>query len=291
MSELLIIHRQNKNSSSEAIPPTFLMWETCRRQIFFSEEMELPFFPLDPQDEVYHGIEAEGFLIEVLCGLKSPLVGETEVFGQFKNWWNTEKHSDFKRKYSSRIQQIYSVVKKIREENLCGMGSQSYGSLLRKKIHNEAVIDFIGAGQLVEEIIPWISKRCAYRIWCRDVEKVLSTEIGKNAQSVHSMNDVVELSKIVVVAAPMGHGPLTAWLSERGLDLTSQVYDFRSDSISYALPVPIKEFAHLDHFVTEVSEHRGEIEEQVRQAREKISMWQQEVLSRAQVRPFGWDDL
>ncbi len=34
--------------------------------------------------EIYHGTEAYTYLLEIICGLKSKLVGENEIVGQFK---------------------------------------------------------------------------------------------------------------------------------------------------------------------------------------------------------------
>ena len=311
MPQLMIVHRPSSASSplasKPAVPDSFIKWETCRRQIFFSEEPAAKFFAseqtvnstvsktldwkLDSDDEVFVGVAAEAFLIEVLCGLRSPLLGETEVFGQFKLWWQNLPSQEFKTKYSSRIQKIYSVVKKIREESLCGLGSQSYGSLLRRKMKDSDAVDFVGAGQLVEEMVPWIQKKSTFRIWCRDTKKVSKTQFGMLALEILSLNDSQQVANVVVVAAPMEHGVLTEWLQARGVNENTKIFDFRANSQSFIWNEKIKEHLHLDHFVTEVEGHREEILHQVAHARNTIDLWQQEAKCRAQVRPFGWDDL
>ncbi|AGH95893.1 hypothetical protein [Pseudobdellovibrio exovorus] len=309
MSDLVIVHRSHKMSRPAAYSfqgvdvsqdPSFLMWETCRRQIFFSEEIYGRDFSLSETDELYQGLDAEEFLIEVLCGLKSPLVGETEVFGQFKNWWQNLEDQDFKNKFSPRIQHIYSVVKKVRDEALCGMGSQSYGSLLRKKLTDRAlakvqtepvVIDFIGAGQLVEEMIPWIQKKYSYRIWCRDVEKVKQKSFGAQALEVLPMDSATPLSSVVVVAAPLTHSSLQKWMGAQPTNAQLAVYDFRHDSMAFIPSVQIAHYSHLDHFATEVESQRQEIQNHISRAYTRIENWKAEENARAQIRPFGWDDL
>ena len=96
MSDFRIIHRPfSKELGSEST----LVWATCLRQIYFSDLHEDLNFKPQAGDEIYMGLEAETFLAEVLCGLKSPLIGETEVFGQFKIWWKAlPEGNSFKQK-------------------------------------------------------------------------------------------------------------------------------------------------------------------------------------------------
>lgn len=317
MSDLVIVHRArtqatlpvpaNAAASSVAMSlqdQSFLMWETCRRQIFFSEEMLTQSLQLSSADELYRGLDAEQFLVEVLCGLKSPLLGETEVFGQFKNWWQHLDNPTFKNKFSPRMQQIFSIVKKVREEALCGMGSQSYGSLLRKKITDRSVnlspdqipvIDFIGAGQLVEEIVPWIQKKWSYRIFCRNPEKVRETPYGAAALEVLPLQTAspmtAALSSVVVVAAPLRHHDLHMWFAMQPKGARYSVYDFRHDSPAFIPPACIRHYSHLDHFTTEVEGQKQEIQMHIGRAYSRIESWKEEENSRVQIRPFGWDDL
>lgn len=299
MSDLIIIHRSFQSSSTSEKDllkePTFLMWETCRRQIFFSEDQRVHDFNLSQFDEVYYGIEAEEFLIQVLCGLKSPLVGETEVFGQFKNWWRDIQDVNFKNKFNSSIQQIFSVVKKTREENLCGLGSQSYGSLLRKKLGEaegeDGFIDFIGAGQLVEEMVPWIEKKWAYRVWCRDAAKVQSTSVGIKAEKVLNLAELESVSTNLVIAAPISNFELESWITQRQQTKNLSVYDMRRDSMTYDSKSKFKAYFNLDELTSIVTGQYEEIQNQIQKAHSSIAAWKAEAEKRAYVRPFGWDDL
>ena len=299
MSDLIIIHHSFQSSSinekDNLKEPAFLMWETCRRQIFFSEEQRVLDYDLTNQDEIFLGLDAEEFLIQVLCGLKSPLVGETEVFGQFKNWWQNLKDADFKNKFDKQVQQIFSVVKRTREENLYGLGSQSYGSLLRKKMtetkDGSAVIDFIGAGQLVEEMIPWIEKKWAYRIWCRDTGKVKETIYGSAARDILHLNADSQVAKHLVVAAPLSHDELNIFIKVRQNESAVSVYDFRKDSATYQHKNNLASYSHLDDFTTDVANQQESIQANIKKANNSIAAWKAQAEKRAHVRPFGWDDL
>jgi uncharacterized protein YjcR len=52
-----------------------------------------------------------------------------------------------------------------------------------------------------------------------------------------------------------------------------------------------RQFLHLDHFTTEVEEKKQQIQIHIEEAKAKINNWKTTELNRAQVRPFGWDDL
>lgn len=303
MSDLIIVHHPYQGSvEKKELNETGLVWQTCRRRILFFDEYTFLNYRPTTGEEIYRDIEAEEFLIEVLCGLKSPLVGETEVFGQFKLWWQSLEqisvdNQKFKLKYEARIQQIYSIVKKIREESLCGLGSQSYGSLLRKKIgeldssNQELCIDFVGAGQLVEEMVPWVEKKWKFRIWCRNPDRLESTEIAQKADSIKKMTDTEDVSNLLVVAAPLSHEELNFWIKKRSTGENLHVFDFRHDSMGYNGSDQFRQFLHLDHFTTEVEEKKQQIQFHIEEAKTKITNWKHNEMNRAQVRPFGWDDL
>ncbi len=309
MSHLIIVHQSYQDSGQNFLktdevklrwPRSLsapLIWETCRRRLMFFESENFATYEVHAGDTVYEELDAEEFLIEVLCGLKSPLIGETEVFGQFKLWWQNQPESFFKNKFAARVQQIYAIVKKVREESLCGLGSQSYGSLLRKKISEisgtsaDAAIDFIGAGQLVEEMIPWVQKKWKYRIWCRNPEKVGATAYGQSAFEIKNINEDKKISQLLVVAAPLSHDELNIWIQARREHRNLFVFDLRHDSMTYYGSDQFNQYLHLDHFTSEVQGQKQQIQNHIQQARTRIHQWKSAELSRAQVRPFGWDDL
>jgi hypothetical protein len=153
------------------------------------------------------------------------------------------------------------------------------------------VIDFIGAGQLVEEMIPWVQKKWAYRIWCRDTEKAAQTEYGAKASEILNMNEMKDLSPFVVVAAPLEHSHLNEWILKRQKNVKASLYDFRRDSMSFNPELTLNSYLHLDDFSMEVQGQKLQIQKNISQAYCKIENWKQEEQVRAQLRPFGWDDL
>src|SRR5258708_34041757 len=71
-----------------------LDWRTCLRRILFLNKSENAALiaaaesdgVLGSPVEIYRGEESYRFLLEVTCGLNSPLVGETAVLGQFREF-------------------------------------------------------------------------------------------------------------------------------------------------------------------------------------------------------------
>src|SRR5262245_56244792 len=93
-----------------------LEWKTCLRRILFlntnencalieaAESGQL----LEPTVEVFRGQDAYRFLLEVICGLNSPIVGETAVMGQFKEF---SLHAKFaKTPWGSFLRRLFSQV-------------------------------------------------------------------------------------------------------------------------------------------------------------------------------------
>ena len=295
MSDLKIIHRTFLKESLEAVPlsssgaSSVLLWKTCLREIYFSDIHDETSIEIKPEDEVYLGLEAESFLAEVLCGLKSPLVGETEVFGQFKIWWKAlPADSLFKQKFQSRIETLFALVKTVREKALCGHGSQSYGSLLRKNLVPDEAVDILGAGHLAQEILPWIKNKSAHRIWCRSPEKVKDQ---LDAEAVLSFGSDHAISTVVVIAAPLKHEELNVWLRAKGFSAQHKIFDFRADSASFVPFIKPQVHLKLQDFSSKYDVHQYEIEKKAKAAVHLIQQWQQIQEAKVQVRPYGWDDL
>lgn len=290
MSDLKIVHRPFfKKGADEKLFPSGEIWTTCLRQIIFCDGFSDHKLDLQKQDEIYLGLDAESFLAEILCGLKSPLIGETEVFGQFKNWWKSlPEDNTFKRKFRCRIETLFALVKMVREKALCGHGSQSYGSLLRKYIQADQAVDILGGGHLVQEILPWIAKKASYRLWCRDPEKV-KNRFGTD--QVLNFQTLKPLSPVVVVAAPLPHEELQQWLLQRDFSVQHKIFDLRADSDSFHFVEPPQVHLRLKDFSSEFDIHQEEIKKKAQAARKLIQQWRQGQEEKVQIRPYGWDDL
>src|SRR5438105_13482489 len=141
-----------------------LEWQTCLRRILFLNRFENSALIEAAENglavsrgvEVYRGKEAYRFLLEVICGLNSPLLGETAVMGQFKEFCLHARCPDtpwgvLLRQFTSNI---LVDAKRVRHDCLQGIGSQSYGSLVRQHVKGMPTVAVLGAGKLAREILP-----------------------------------------------------------------------------------------------------------------------------------------
>ncbi len=105
--------------------------------------------------EVFHGVEAYGFLLQVATGLASRLTGETNILGQMKAAWNQHAAE------ASWVQWLFADAKEIRTRFLCGVGGASYGSLVRHLLRQSGgpaggAVLVVGAGDMAATVTPWL---------------------------------------------------------------------------------------------------------------------------------------
>lgn len=155
--------------------------DTCQRGIwvFHAEAQSFHRMVRNIKDfsefEVFQGPQAYLFLLRVVCGLESKVIGETDIFGQFKEAW--KRFSDQNKQLSLDLvpwmQRIFEDAKEVRSQYLQKIGGSSYGSLVRKWLkHKQLQISpscsvlLLGAGQLAQSVAPylidselWVSNR------------------------------------------------------------------------------------------------------------------------------------
>lgn len=136
---------------------------TCQRTIVVSYEQR-PFehHPL-PLHEKAEGQEAYLYLLETICGLKSKLVGENEIVGQFKEAYKTFTQQEQRdSKLLLVLEKLFKDAKEIRTEHLIGIGQKTYAHLTRRhfsgKMKNAPIL-ITGSGQLAEDLINQFKKR------------------------------------------------------------------------------------------------------------------------------------
>lgn len=295
-----------------------LTWETCRRKIYFLTEDDLIDHGLQSyfsnNDENFkQGLEAETFLIEILCGLHSPVTGETEILGQFRQFLNTNATHSWVQKWQPRIQAWFGVVKETRDRFLCGFGSQSYGGYLRRLLAQDKSIQMIGSGSFAEEILPWLVSKNV-QVFARDTKKAQAADgpVMKSfsnyleaggALSVKSLSLLQASSdSVLVVAAPLTHQQFAQILSSSLQNKWKMVIDLRRDAREFIETAQYRLLASqvvanssswidLEQVMSFFSQQKDLLAARRGQALEAIAQWQQHERDRAVIRPFGWEDL
>jgi glutamyl-tRNA reductase len=155
---------------SEEVSERYFVLKTCQRTLVLSFE-DRPF-----EDDALKGQEAYLYLLETICGLKSKLIGENEIVGQFKDAYKLYSQSSAKNTNLLLIlEKLFKDAKDIRTQYLIGISQKTYASLTRKHMIQRAhatEIVVIGSGALAEDLINQFKKKAKVSICARNSERV-----------------------------------------------------------------------------------------------------------------------
>lgn len=159
---------------------------TCQRTLVLSYQI-YPFSSTElPKHELLTGSDAYLFLLETICGLKSKLIGENEIVGQFKEAYQIYAASTLKdTKVLLVLEKLFKDAKDIRTQYLIGISQKTYASLTRRRFIQQKKADHVvvvGSGALAEDLINQFKKKAKVSICARNTEKV--NELAKT----HSLN-------------------------------------------------------------------------------------------------------
>lgn len=109
---------------------------------------------------IYDGLKALEHMCRVCCGIDSQVVGEQEIFGQFKHAYNSAKvFKTVGKELMIYVEKVFEIAKKVRTETKIGINPLSVSGLsfnLLKEIfenpENKQVL-VIGGGDLAKSII------------------------------------------------------------------------------------------------------------------------------------------
>lgn len=271
-----------------------LVWKTCLREIAIVDSRELHREDLLPEDEVYMREDGYRFLLEVICGLHSPLVGETEVMGQFKNFAVRAANGPAGRCTAPWMQRLIADAKKVRTHHLTGLGGRSYGQLAQRYLADCDPIFILGAGHLVQETIPSLVDH-RVEIFCRRPEaavELLERHTNAAVHQIHEAFDGDDQSAPLglIIAAPLTASEIRAWIERSGRRFET-IVDLRGESRSDVLTVEGSNVIHFKDILEDLDSNRRFANQRVEKALEEIRAHATEFWQRYDVRPFGWEDL
>ncbi len=280
-----------------------LEWQTCLRRILFlnNNDHHTMIETIESCDltrlsvEVFRGQAAYGFLLEVICGLNSPIVGETAVMGQFKEFLLNAKFP--KSSWGTFLRQLATNLmidaKRVRHDHLQSLGSQSYGSLVRQQVKELPAVAVLGAGKLAREILPWLIGKTKVRVFYRSWERAkdLLEEFPEIELVQYSDGDAGWEQKDagLVIAAPLPAARVTNWSQSQSANF-AKCLDLRGDAGSdpVTMSAPVIKLHELFEALRSEREH---LQSHVEAARAEIKQMVQRQSHQAQFRPFGWEDL
>jgi len=270
-----------------ASQPGWLRFETCRRVLWISFEGADSFKSLlgfGLQVEIFEESSAYRFLLEVICGMHSPIFGETEILGQFREF--IKKTSDNLDDDAALQFRAWSIVlledcKAIRHQFLRGVGQNSYGSVVRKWLRQTQEAAVLGTGQLAQEILPWVPKTT--RFFSRDV---VAARARIPSHEVSGLNEIEHLSTGtgIVIATPLSCSELND-IQVRHADRSFYWIDLRGERPFF------KSHRNLQDLFEEQARqktHAPDLQHRLQNElmRRTLKRW-----NHVCHRPYGWEDL
>jgi glutamyl-tRNA reductase len=261
-------------------------WKTCLREVSFSQSS-------DDLQAVRGGLrlsdgDAYALLLEILCGLQSPMLGETQVMGQFKTFLASlgREHA-----WLNRLgQRLLTDAREIRTNHLQGLGSQSYGSAIRLYLQDADYAVLIGTGKLAREVVPFLGHDGRpVDVWGRTD----SPELGSVPYTYRRLGALATFSgpdarTTLVVAAPVPSADVDAVAAR--YPRVSCVVDLRGEAGQEPLKLraPV---VGLDALFARMTAANRAATAHVARARAEIADCRSRFDRRDELRPFGWDDL
>jgi glutamyl-tRNA reductase len=280
---LAILHREPGLSP---VGPGEAVWRTCLREVAFVDPRALV---VDGPGQRLDEGAAYQLLLEILCGLQSPMVGETQVLGQFKSFLGsvTPEHA-----WLSRLgQRLLTDARDVRTKHLQGLGSRSYGSAVRRDLDDVTHAVVIGTGKLAGEVLPLLAgDGRSVDQWGR----AESGEVGDGPGSSYRRLDrldggpITDRPTAIIVAAPVSTAVIEAVAAR--YPTLRRVIDLRADVGDRALTSGCEVIALRDLFARMHDQHASALP-RIEAARHDIAWRTRQYELRDELRPFGWDDL
>lgn len=224
--------------------------------------------------DVLADADAYAFLLETICGLHSPIVGETQVLGQFRAFLASLSTADAS--WLDGIgQQLLRDARAVRERHLRGLGARSYGSAVRRYMDGVERVAIIGAGALAGEVRSYVAEG-------RDVDQWTRRDIALATERAPMPGRAA-----IVVAAPVDAAAVKA-VARCYPDL-ARIIDLRAADERDALAGA--GVTTLDDLFATVEASTAAALERIQGAREHIRCLAAAFARQQQLRPFGWDDL
>jgi glutamyl-tRNA reductase len=162
----------NKKSTGEV----FTM-QTCQRTLVLGFNF-VPHYIVGnniDEAEILIGEEAYHYLLETICGLKSKMLAENEVVGQFKTAYsNYVKEENKNTHIMSILEKLFKDAKEIRTKFLLDLGQHSYAGVARKILKNKSLkgeVLILGAGQLAQDTANLLKRKYKISLSARNSSK------------------------------------------------------------------------------------------------------------------------
>ena len=177
INSLTVINLKAEASVRASKGEVFIL-KTCQRTLVLGYG-QLPFYHLEDQNDIrdmFNGDQAYIFLLETICGLKSEVLGEYEVVGQFKEAYQDYVNLPQRNTNTlTLLEKLFQDSKKVRTDHLSDIGQLSYAGIARKLVHtktNFSDVLIVGSGNLSVDLIKLLKKKHRVFLTARNTERV-----------------------------------------------------------------------------------------------------------------------
>lgn len=275
---------------------------TCQRKILicFNRTYQDYFKSLNIDVvDVYSGLKAYQFLLEILCGLKSRMLAENEIVTQFKEAFQEYLHSSRKNNYIIYIlEKAFQDSKEIRTHYLKEIGQLSYAGIAKKLLSHYPTkqILILGSGKLAIDMIKIFHKRKKIILCARNQMAISSIE-EKYQVSLLPWAKRANLSPFSFIINTIGSS--TSLLSTECLERWSRIHGNDKLLIDLSSPSSFKEQKNisdkiitLENVLLYAETLNVEKMHKVQKAKEAILELSKRRLSRDAFNfPYGWEEL
>lgn len=180
---------------------------TCQRTIVLSYGYRYPTVENGTKSDIFEAEEAYRFLLTTICGLKSKMVGENEIVGQFKTAYkNYVSQKNIDTNLLIILEKLFRDAKEVRTKYLAGLCQKTYASIARRHIcakHKGTEVLILGSGQLAEDLINQFKKKAKVFISARNLNKVQSLATQHNIEIIE-WNNVKTYTKFPFIVNTIG---------------------------------------------------------------------------------------
>ncbi len=263
-------------------PASAIVWRTCVREIAFADSCAA----VPPGAAAWENEAAYAHLLEVICGLHSPMVGETEVLHQFKVFTGAlPAEEPWLRELG---QSLLNDARTIRAKHLIGLGSRSYGSAVRRYVGHVPRVAVAGTGLLAHEVLPFLIRfDRRVDVWGRR-EAIDPIDPSVTYRRYDAELAPVDDPTALVIAAPLPSAAI-ARLAARYRALALLI-DLRAEGVEDP-PPPVAPLVTLADVFAGVQEASRAVDVRVAAAKDDIRQLARGYVTRAKLNPSGWHDL
>tara|TARA_B110001454_G_C12723232_1_gene436006 strand:- start:11765 stop:12709 length:945 start_codon:yes stop_codon:yes gene_type:complete len=270
-----------------------LVFETCLRQIallesdlFLNTSEYKSFAAVHPGPiEIFKGERAYQFILEVICGLHSLIKGETEIFGQFKEFSVQNKTVIENLNMADVFKQLLTDCKTLRSTRIQNWSHNTYGSVTRKLLTAQDGVALLGAGQLAEQIAPWLKQVKNKSVLLRRPRNLAAPFDSFQVELTNELSSSKDIT-VLVIAANVTNTEVESFVSF--WPNLRMIVDWRGDE--QWIPQKMEQVFLLHDLKANDEKSKDEQQKRIQLVSEDIQMKALEFSRKAKHNPWGWED-